>query len=153
MASHAESKARNPRHMKDKVLCLLVVVLLALAYDMTQDKCGEQRPASLPKSIVPTVATVPQTCLDIQLTADPDKRRVPSITNVQECLLYEPPSAYIDLLKQTLVGLPSQGTCGGRNCAKHLPYKHELRKYGHDCPPLWFYHGGTNSLGKLSRCN
>lgn len=66
----------------------------------------------------------------------------------RECLRHTEPSPYVRLVAAVVVGLPSQGTCGGEGCSSVLAYREEERKFGNDWPP----HGFT-MIGKARVAN
>ena len=90
-------------------------------------------------------------CLDIQLDDNVDHRYQPKPTTTNnetdhQCLLYVPPSIYIQTVMNFVVGAPNQGRCqfgspGG--CSKHQKYIEKDRLYGNDWPPF-----GYTMIGK-----
>jgi hypothetical protein len=91
-----------------------------------------------------TVARSEYVCLDIQLSRKTHDRYTPTLDEISKCLIYEKPSAYIDLLMKVLVGTPLEGSCTLRvpNCKAIVPYKHEDRQYGLDWPPFGYTMAG-----------
>ena len=79
---------------------------------------------------------------------------IPLQSDVDKCLLYEPPqSAFIELVMQTVVGTPIQGRCNGGQggCSKYAPYVEKDRLYGNDWPPFGYTMIGKKRLENF-RC-
>jgi len=76
----------------------------------------------------------------------PSRRKTPIAD--RECLRHTEPSPYVRLVAAVVVGLPSQGRCGGRGCSKVVAYNEYERKFGNDWPP----HGVT-MIGKTRLAN
>mmetsp|Transcript_37124 Transcript_37124/g.90246 ORF Transcript_37124/g.90246 Transcript_37124/m.90246 type:complete len:327 (-) Transcript_37124:321-1301(-) len=87
-------------------------------------------------------------CLEV---GDVENRYKPVSHKMANCLIYDVPSRYIQLLMKTLVGDPVGGSCNMRNgCAPpHAPFDSKLRRFGDDWPPYGYTMVGTERLTNL----
>ena len=93
-------------------------------------------------------------CLDIQVDNDVHNRVIPLQSDVDKCLIYEPPkSTFVELVLNTVVGTPLQGKCNGGKggCSKYAAYVEEERLYGNDWPPFGYTMIGKKRLDNF-RC-
>ena len=93
-------------------------------------------------------------CLDIQVDNDVHNRVIPLQSDIDKCLIYEPPkSAFVELILNTVVGTPLQGKCNGGEggCSKYATYVEEERLYGNDWPPFGYTMIGKKRLDNF-RC-
>lgn len=79
-------------------------------------------------------------CLSI---GDSDTRVNPEPDEVAKCQLYQPPSDFVRVVMNFVVGAPNQGRCAGAACAAEAPYDAKLREFGNDWPPF-----GYTMIGK-----
>ncbi|CAJ1944954.1 unnamed protein product [Cylindrotheca closterium] len=84
-------------------------------------------------------------------TGTPESRSRPIKEEKDICLLYEPPSPYLDLMTKALVGSPRAGRCSVGRKSKaclppHDPYNSFLRRFGDDWPPYGYTMIGIERL-------
>jgi Macrocin-O-methyltransferase (TylF) len=85
-------------------------------------------------------------CMDVQVNDNVNVRFTPKLElEPEQCLIYEKPSPYIELLMRTVVGFPNHGKCAGI-CDGLYPYDATERKYGNDWPPYAFTMIGQQRL-------
>jgi len=105
----------------------------------SQEVSSGRKAAEAPVAAAPAAVETPKKCLDLQTSFEVTDRYLPKADEEPlKCLLYTPPSEYINIIMKTIVGLPNQGKCDltSPDCRNQLPYDPLERHYGNDWPPF-----------------
>jgi len=95
-------------------------------------------------------------CLDLQVDENIHNRVTPTVDDKDRCLIYYPPTRFVELVSNFVVGAPNQGSCdvhfppyvvgtdkADGNCGSYKAYDETQRKFGNDWPPF-----GYTMIGK-----
>ena len=133
------SKAKFPICL-GMLIGFLVGVQLAARLKGDKVEVGDIAESSIKPTVPPS-----DKCLDLQVSSDIHNRIIPTPNQTDKCLLYHPPpSDFVQLVMNFVVGTPNQGKCAGKGgCSEQAAYVEVERLYGNDWPPF-----GYTMIGK-----